>query len=391
MSYIAPYIDESGFHYPSYDEILEALIEEMQTIYGSGIYLGNDSKDYQMLSMFADKIHDCFQTAEIVYNSHSPVTAMGTGLDYIVALNGIARKAATRSTVELALTGTAGTVITNGVASDENGNLWDLPEEVTLDANGVATVSAYCEVTGSIEANANTITGIVTPTSGWTDVTNPQAAVTGIAVETDSELRARQADSVAMPAQSTMEALKAAIIAVEDVKRAEVYENYSNQTDSNGIPAHSVCCVVEGGEEEDIAEMIRLNKGLGCGTYGSTSVDVEDSEGRTTTIKYSKVQYVDVDITVNISKKTGFAASTATEISTAIVDYLSDFAIGADLTTSIIWMVAQQVNADYRNPTFAVTSILAARHGQTQSASDVVIGYAEAARGSAANIAVNVT
>ena len=98
MSYFAPYVDESGLHYPTYNDILEDLIEDMQTIYGSGIYLGSDSQDYQMLSKFAEKIYDTYQAMEIAYNAHSPVTAIGTGLDYIVAINGIKRKTGTNST-----------------------------------------------------------------------------------------------------------------------------------------------------------------------------------------------------------------------------------------------------------------------------------------------------
>ena len=37
MSYFKPYIDATGYHYPTYNEILEALIDDMQTIYGAGV------------------------------------------------------------------------------------------------------------------------------------------------------------------------------------------------------------------------------------------------------------------------------------------------------------------------------------------------------------------
>lgn len=391
MSYFVPYIDETGYHYPTYNEILEDLVEKTQAIFGSGIYLGNDSKDYQMLAVVAEKAFDCYQTGEIVYNAHSAVTAIGTGLDYIVALNGLKRKSATRSVATLSLIGTAWTVITNGKVSDSKGNLWDLPRTVTLDGNGQATVDAICEMTGEIEALENTINNIATPTAGWISVTNNAATVTGSAVETDSELRGRQGESTATPSQSTVSGLKGAILSVDEVGRAEVYENYTDEVDDNGIPAHSVCCVVEGGDDEDIADTIRLRKGLGCGIYGSETVVVEDEHGHDCSIKFSRVTYVDVDITINITRKAGYAASTATEIKTAIAEYLAEFAIGMDLTTSIIWMVAQQVNTDYRVPTFSITSVLAAKHGQTQSASDVEINFDEVARGNVANITVNVT
>ena len=53
MSYIAPYVDDSGLHLPTYNDILEDMIASMKQIYGSDIYLGNDSADYQLLSAFA--------------------------------------------------------------------------------------------------------------------------------------------------------------------------------------------------------------------------------------------------------------------------------------------------------------------------------------------------
>lgn len=391
MSYFAPYVDETGYHYPTYNEILEALVEQMQMIYGSGIYLGNDSKDYQLLATFAEKIYDCFQCGEIAYNAHSPITSIGTGLDYIVALNGIRRKVATRSTATLNLTGTAGTTINAGKAMDDNGFLWDLPDSVTLNSSGEAMVEAVCEQPGIVQAGANTITSIATPMPGWESVTNPMAAVSGTAVETDSELRGRQAQSVATPSQSILAGLKGALQGLDDVGRVAVYENDTGETDANGLPAHSICCVVEGGDGDDIADTIRLRKGLGCGTWGGESVDVTDEDGNTTTIRYSQVEYVDVDIVINLSRRPGYAASTTTEIQAAIVNYLSEFSIGTDLTTSIIWMVAQQVNVDYRSPTFSISSVLTARHGSTPSLADVVIGFDEVARGSAANITINVT
>lgn len=391
MSYFVPYVDESGLHYPTYDDILDDLILQMQTIYGAGIYLGSDSKDYQMLSMFANKIHDTYQAAEIAYNAHSPVTAIGTGLDYICAMNGITRKMATKSTVMLTLSGDPGTVIENGKVMDANGYLWDLPESVTLSNTGAASVEAICEQPGIIPAEADTITNIATPTDGWVSVTNPGAATVGTATETDSELRGRQGESVAQPSQSILMGLKSGLQSLDDVERVEVYENDTQEEDDNGIPGNSICCVVEGGDEDDIAEMILLKKGMGCGTYGAESVEVEDDEGRINTVNFSYVNYVDVDITVNIKQRAGYAASTATEIATAIVEYLSTFSIGTDLTTSIIWMVAQQVNTDYRTPSFSIQSVAAARHGETQSADDVVIDFDEVARGNVNNITINVT
>ena len=44
-----------------------------------------------------------------------------------------------------------------------------------------------------------------------------------------------------------------------------------------------------------------------------------------------------------------------------------------------------------KNPAFSITSVTAARHSQTQSASDIAIAFNEVTRGNVANITVNVS
>jgi hypothetical protein len=68
MSYVAPTINVSGFHMPTYNDVLTDLIEIKKAIYGSDIYLGIDSTDYQELSMFAAKIVDTLSAMELAYN-----------------------------------------------------------------------------------------------------------------------------------------------------------------------------------------------------------------------------------------------------------------------------------------------------------------------------------
>lgn len=391
MSYFKPYIDASGYHYPTYNEILESLVDDMQTIYGSGIYLGNDSQDYQMLSKIAEKIYDSYQTCEIVYHSRSPVTAMGTGLDYVVAINGIERKQGTRSTVVVTLTGAAGTTVKSGVVADVNGHVWDLPATVIIGDDGTVDAEAVCREMGLVQVATDTVTRILTPTLGWDAVTNNEEATIGTVTETDASLRARQEYSTAQPSQSILDGLKGALQSIDDVSRVEVYENDKTEADDKGIPPSHVCCIVEGGTDDEVAETIRRRKGLGCGTYGNTSHTISDSSGQPIEIKFSRLTYVEIDIEINITQRAGYAASTPDDIKAAIVNYLDTFSIGTDLTTSIIWFVAQQVVSDPRTPTFSVSSVTAARHGEALSSDDVVIAYDEVAKGNLSMITVNVT
>ncbi|WP_180257527.1 baseplate J/gp47 family protein, partial [Enterobacter hormaechei] len=182
-------VTAEGISAPDYQTILDTLTSYFQQIYGSDAYLEPDSKDGQMVALVALAIHDANNTAISVYNCFSPATGYGAALTSNVKINGIARRGATNSTVDLLLTGTAGTSITNGTVKDTNNVIWRLPASVTIGVDGTVTVTATCSNSGAVAALAGTITTINTPTRGWASVTNPAAATVGAPAETDAGLR----------------------------------------------------------------------------------------------------------------------------------------------------------------------------------------------------------
>jgi uncharacterized phage protein gp47/JayE len=118
MAYFAPYIDDTGFHMPTYVDIRDKQIADAKNIYGQDIYLEEDSQDYQFIATIAEKIYDAFQIAQEVYNNKSPSTAIKVALDSIVKINGIKRKPETYSTVQVTINGISGTSIKNGIVFD---------------------------------------------------------------------------------------------------------------------------------------------------------------------------------------------------------------------------------------------------------------------------------
>lgn len=407
MSYQAPYIDASGYHYPTYQEILEDMVERVQSICGTDVYLGTDSMDYQLISIFALKIYDCYQAVELAYNSHSPVTASGTALDYIVALNGISRVQASKSVATVVLTGVPGTVIDNGIVGDTGGVLWDLPESVTIGDDGMAAVTATCRETGTVEAKPDTITKIMTPTINWISVTNPEAATVGTVVESDSALRARQALAVSAPSQSILSGLKAALLEVQDVSRVEVIENDTDSDIADGeIAAHSVCCIVEGGTVTDggagwsndnsIAQTILAHKSMGCGTSGRHTVPITDSTGESYDIKYTRPERVEISIEVTITLlDDSYSMDYYTKtIRTEVSRYISRYSIGKSFAPSMLWGIIQGINEDASNPSFLINNITAQRKDGTGNVNGLIpmkyyeYAYANTSEGAEADIII---
>src|SRR5580700_2989287 len=295
MSYFAPSIGPAGLSIPQYTDVLGLFTSNFQAIYGPGSDLAVDSADYQLMSVIALAWSDMANAMQQDYNNRSPVTAVGAALDTDVAYNGLIRKAASYSTVAVTLSGTAGTVIAGGQVQDSvpgQGYIWNLPPSVTIGIGGSVTVTAICAVIGAVAALVNQVNLIVTPTSGWVSVTNASPASLGQPVETDSQLRTRQAVSTELPSITMLAGTIAAIEAVEGVTRQLTLENPTaaaittwplpTSGPSWWGPPHSITAIVEGGLQLSVATAIYNNRGIGCltnapsGASGAVTVPVTD-------------------------------------------------------------------------------------------------------------------
>ena len=374
MAYTAPYIDETGLHLPSYTDIRDELNNRTRQIFGQDIYLEVDSLDYQHNSVFSMFNADCCSALEAIYYSLSPKYAVGTSLDNIIKLNGLKRKQASYSTVVLKLRGNIGSVI------NLNGVRWLLDNKKVIFTEETMTVSATCEKLGAIEAPANSITNIITPTRGWLSCTNTERAVVGSAVETDLELRTRQSKSTELPSVNMIGSLYSALMSLNNVKTCQVYENDTNFTDDNGIPPHSVACVVEGGNITEIGEIISQKKGPGCGTYGDLTVPVMQLTGLTMDIKFFRPVEVPVYLQIPIIPSSLFTTETGDKIKNTIKDFFENIKIGMDITRGSIMTVLSKMIDDVYNPAFKVDlPILTAREDYELADMDTDILFNEKA------------
>lgn len=385
-------VTAEGISAPDYQTILDTLTSYFQQIYGSDAYLEPDSKDGQMVALVALAIHDANNTAISVYNCFSPATGYGAALTSNVKINGIARRGATNSTVDLVLTGTAGTSITNGTVKDTNNVIWRLPASVTIGVGGTVTVTATCSNSGAVAALAGTITTINTPTRGWASVTNPAAATVGAPAETDAELRIRQGQSVALPSLTPFEGVDGAIANVAGVTRHKLYENDTGATDSNGLPPHSISAIVDGGDVTEIAQTIRGNKGQGTATYGTTSVTVPDTYGNPHVISFSRSTDVPIFGHIILKAFTGYTSQIGVQIQQAVADYINGLTIGDDVLLSRIYSpanlgVVSGGNARY----YDIQELLIGKSAGSVAAANIIIAYNESASCKPENIVLTVT
>ncbi|MBX4508216.1 hypothetical protein CF032_16230 [Klebsiella oxytoca] len=385
-------VTAEGISAPDYQTILSTVTGYFQQIYGSDAYIEPDSKDGQLIALVALAIHDANNTAISVYRSFSPATALGDALTSNVKINGITRRSATNSTVDLLLTGTVGTTITNGSVRDSNSVIWNLPATVVIGTDGTVVATATCASTGAVAALAGSITTINTPTRGWVSVTNPLAATVGVAAETDAQLRVRQSQSVALASLTPFDAVDGAIANVEGVTRHKLFENDQEVTDSNGLPPHSISAIVEGGDATVIANTIRSVKGQGVTTYGTTAVIVTDKYGNPYTIRFSRPVDVPIYISITLKALTGYSSQVGDEIKAAVAAYINSLAIGDSVLLSRVYSpanlgVVSGGNARY----YDIMELLIGRSADDVAAANVVVAYDESVSCSADNIVLVVT
>lgn len=195
------------------------------------------------------------------------------------------------------------------------------------------TVPLVAETAGAGIAYANTLTVIESPISGLEEFTNPNDIDNGKDIETDAELRVRRFKTLANPGISTLDSIRARLLAIDEVTDARVFENDTDVTDGFGRPPHSIEAVVLGGDEQEIADTIWLSKAAGIATHGDVSETVQDSMGFFHTVRFSRPAPISIYILVdNLVTNSDFPLDGMEAIKEALANYGDQmFSIGDDV------------------------------------------------------------
>ena len=353
-----PKITTAGLTIPTYMDYYQFLVATMQSIYGEDIYIDNDSQDGQFIQILALAMADSAKVLQSLYQSFSPTYASGAGLSRLVKINNIRRKGASFSTCDVTLTGQALTTIRDGTVRDVYNNVWDLPPEVIIPASGQITVTATAQKIGSIYLSAGQLSTIGTPTRVWQSVTNASASNPGKQIETDSALRKRRDSSTGISATTPIDSITARIADINGVVSSAVYENYTDSTDANGIPEHSISVVCYGGDSQEIANTIFASKTIGANTYGTTTIPVTDSKGIVSNISFFRptVIYPYVRIVIH-PIKAAVDQTIIDNIVSSINAYMNNLTIGFSLNANRLYSIAYSQDADIYDPSFNINSI----------------------------------
>lgn len=204
------------------------------------------------------------------------------------------------------------------------------------------TVDCLSETSGAVEVNANTLTAIDTPVNGLTRVFNPDAAITGRAIEEDPDYKIRSEDEIQISRAGTSGAIAATILDLnEDTTKATilsvvVFENDTNVTDVSGRPAKSFEAVVyqDGNSTErdqEIADNILLAKPAGIESFGDVSKSSTDSQGFTKTVKFSRADEIDIYLELDLTVTSSYPTGGDTQVAALMKSFGDDLGVGQDV------------------------------------------------------------
>lgn len=351
-------INENGLQVSTATEVIDGLETDVRSIYGQDINLEQNSPDGQLLNIYGQEAIDLRELLVLINAMFDPDRAVGRMLDERVVINNIERFGATYTVTDVEIT-VDRTVTLSGLdanfnningtgftVQDNAGNQFILIDTTTLTA-GVHVLPFRARQIGRVETTIGTITQPVTVVLGVTAINNPTGATTtGQNEETDAQLRVRRSRSVANSAQGYLNGLQGFILSLDGVTDARVYENYTDVTDSNGIPPHAIWVVVEGGSNADIGQAIYERKSYGCNMRGNVSVNITTPAGLIFTAKFDRPSAQNLYVRFEIKRTNPIRVFDENVIkdymSNNVLFKIGDFAETSNLTASAVLGIAEQ-------------------------------------------------
>lgn len=205
-----------------------------------------------------------------------------------------------------------------------------------------AQVDCIADETGVKVVNPETLTVIDNPVAGLDSVFNPDAAIVGRDIETDSEYRLRRQERVVTSQAGTTEAIRNKILKLNEeeelipLQDVRVFENVTLSIDFRGLPPKSFAAFVyqEGGtttRDDEIFQAILISKPGGIEPHGDISSVLQDSQGFDKLIKFSRPDEVDIHVIFDLSIDATYPTDGDDQVKSVISDWGNGLGVGQDV------------------------------------------------------------
>lgn len=276
---------------PTDAAILAGVQADMNAAFGGNMNPALTTPQGQVATTQSAIISDKNAQIGFLSSQFDPLFATGRWQDGLGHIYFMERLPAVPTSVVVTVSGLTGTIIPVGaLAVATDGSLYSCTEAVAIPSGGSITTTFAAVIAGPTACPANSLNAIYQTIIGWERINNPADGVIGNNVETASEFEYRRQQSVAVNAQNSLQAIKAAVFNAPNVLDAYVTENDTAASVTIGtvtLTAHSLWVCVAGGAAADIAQAIWSKKAPGCDYNGDTSATVFDTSYSTPQPQYT--------------------------------------------------------------------------------------------------------
>lgn len=337
-------LHNNGFVAPTYEEVLDSVMDEFQQRFGTDIVLTSNSNFGIIARLIAWRETLLIQELQKTYYSAYISTATESSLDRIGANLDLPRKVAMPSFADIEIKTEEEYLIQAGEHfENDDGVLFVLIKDVVTSKQpdgtymGIGTVQSLDQGDYN-NVLPNTITIMSNPDENVISVTNPEKAAGGQDYEDDATYRARLImENVAKPSP-TAAGIKSALENLTGVREANIVSNPDAEANKYGDPPYSVHIYVLGGKEQDIAQCLVDHVAAGITMIGTKQITVQDKTGtpQTVSFDFAKDKPIYARVQVRTSEEWN-ADEGVQDVKQAIADYVNNLVMGQEVYLTKIY------------------------------------------------------
>lgn len=227
----SPTFGEAGITVPTEADILDGVLADINAAFGGNLNPALNTPQGQIATSVAAAVGDKNAQLMALANDIDPAYSSGRMQDAIARIYFIERKPAQSTVAVCRCYGLTDAVIPAGAqAADQAGHIYVAMAAGTIPVEGYVELPFAAQDTGPIACPIGFINTVYRSVPGWDSITNPAAGVVGSVVESPADFEQRRAASVALNAQGSIDAVRAAVLAVPGVLDAYVTENNGSAT-----------------------------------------------------------------------------------------------------------------------------------------------------------------
>jgi uncharacterized phage protein gp47/JayE len=335
-------ITATGYQRRTLDVVLTAIQDSLRGKISAKLDLTEKAVLGNTSNIDADHIDQLEQLIEEAYNAFDVDNASDDRFVALSLLRGVPRRGAQKGLVTQTLDLDAGQSYVPGDIAfhviDEPTNRWLNRDNIVSTSAGSYSAVLQSENAGAAAiAEAGTLTVIATPVAGLNSGTNAAAATPGQDIESIPALRIRSGLGVSSGGSRTRGSVRAALIRVNGVLSAEVFENNGNIVDANGIGSHCLRPVVWDGSpaaanDDALAQAIWDTKTEGILSQGLQSGTAQDKRLGPVVVFFDRASTSHPAVVVNIRSLTGVSRD---DVKAAIQSKMTN-AVGQGVTFHLL-------------------------------------------------------